>query len=50
MRAASLRYVCACILTLLSVACSAADPVGPAPAEREPAPAGDPCDPILSPC
>lgn len=50
MRASSLRYVFACMLTILSVGCRAADPVGPEAVERETAPAGDPCDPNLSPC
>jgi hypothetical protein len=50
MRAAILRYVLACMLTILCVGCRAGDPVGPEPALRETAPAGDPCNPNLSPC
>jgi hypothetical protein len=50
MRAASQLYVFACMLTLLFVGCSAADPVGPGPAQREAVPAGDPCYPNASPC
>lgn len=50
MRAASLRYVLACMVTILSVGCRAAEPVGPETGERPAAPAGDPCDPSLSPC
>jgi len=50
MRVVSELYVFACILTLLTVGCSAGDPVGPAAVEREAALSDDPCFPNATPC
>ena len=50
MRVASQLYVFACILTLLTVGCSAGEPVGPGDIEREEAPSDDPRLPHATPC
>ena len=49
MRVVSQLYVFACILTLLTVGCSAGDPVGPEAVEREAALSDDPCFPNATP-
>lgn len=50
MRVVTELCVFACILTLLTAGCRAADPVGPDTAERQAAVSDDPCYPNASPC
>jgi hypothetical protein len=50
MRVMTRLYVFACMLTLLTVGCSARDPVGPGAVERDAAPSDDPCFPNATPC
>ena len=50
MRVVSELYVCACILTLLTVGCSAGDLIGPEAVEREAALSDYPCFPNATPC